>query len=168
VRKNAPLLIRANLIGSLVAAIVLAGCGGGGYSPGVISMPGGGGGGGSQTLQTAMLSGSLGFVNSAGRTVYVFDADLGHTGSVCTGTCAANWPPVGTPGALTTGFSSFTRIDNTTQLAYNGRPLYTFVLDTQAGQTSGDGVNAFGGLWHIARPAASSSSPGPMPSGGPY
>jgi len=38
----------------------------------------------------------VGGMNSAmaGKTLYVFDADLGMTGSVCNGDCAVAWPPV--------------------------------------------------------------------------
>jgi predicted lipoprotein with Yx(FWY)xxD motif len=38
------------------------------------------------------------------------------------------------------------------QLAYKTRALYTFSGDVRPGDTNGDGVNAFGGLWHVARP----------------
>jgi hypothetical protein len=44
--------------------------------------------------------------------------------------------------------------------------LYTYVADTAPGQASGNGVNAFGGLWHevptsgAAAPAASTSGQG--------
>jgi predicted lipoprotein with Yx(FWY)xxD motif len=106
-------------------------------------------------LATATLAGSPGFVNSSQRTVYVFDADLGTpNSSVCTGACAGNWPPVTVASgtALPSPWTSFMRADGSTQLAYKGRALYTFAFDTSAGQASGDGVNAFGGLWHVARP----------------
>ena len=36
------------------------------------------------------------------------------------------------------------------QLTYQGWPLYTFLRDTQPGQTSGDGSLNAGGLWPIA------------------
>ena len=70
------------------------------------------------------------------------------------GDCAANWPPVAPPTgkALVAPFSTITRDDGSKQLAFAGRPLYTFIVDQGPGQTSGDGINAFGGLWHIARP----------------
>ena len=50
------------------------------------------------------------------------------------------------------------------QLAFHGHPLYTFTGDTAPGQAKGNGVNAFGGLWHEApvsggaAPASSSTS----------
>ena len=146
--------IVSRVMPALTAAIVLAGCGGG-TSMGILPVmqhtpvPTG-----QATLATMTLKGSPGFVNSVGHTVYVFDADLASPGqSVCNGACAANWPPVGVPSAmLTSGFTSITRADSSKQLAFNGRPLYTFAFDVNVGDTNGDGVNAFGGLWHIARP----------------
>jgi predicted lipoprotein with Yx(FWY)xxD motif len=106
-------------------------------------------------LATASLASSPGFVNSANHTVYVFDADLGTpNASTCSGACAANWPPVTVPAgtAAPAPWTTFLRGDGTTQVAYKGRAVYTFAFDTSAGQTNGDNVNAFGGVWHIARP----------------
>jgi predicted lipoprotein with Yx(FWY)xxD motif len=95
-----------------------------------------------------------GFVNAAQMTVYVFDADLAAPGtSTCNGGCAAIWPPIAPPStALSSGFSTIMRSDGTKQLAFQGRPLYLYSGDSAPGQTNGDGINAFGGLWHIARP----------------
>ena len=106
-------------------------------------------------LQTATILGSPGFVNANQRTVYVFDADLGTpNASTCSGVCAQNWPPVTIAAGtnLPAPFSSFQRADGTTQLAYKTRALYTFAFDTAPGQATGDLVNAFGGVWHVARP----------------
>ena len=117
-----------------------------------------------------MLNGSLGFVTPANFTTYVFDADLAFTsGSACGGACAVNWPPVPPPAGATIAapWSSFVRTDGKTQLRYNGRPLYTFIGDGAPGQATGDGVNAFGGLWHVGRPASSSATPTPAPTGNP-
>ena len=81
---------------------------------------------------------------SDGFTVYVFDNDLGTSGSTCNDTCAANWPPVlVTDGAVDNipGLSTITRDDNTMQAAYLGRPLYFYVGDTTKGDMKGQGVN---------------------------
>ncbi|MDQ6767842.1 MAG: ATP-binding protein [Candidatus Eremiobacteraeota bacterium] len=154
-----------NFVLPLVAAAMLAGCGGGSGTSSVTHMPAIQPG---QVLSTATLRGAPGFVNAAGLTVYVFDADLASPGhSVCNGACAANWPPLAAPASsLPAPWSTITRSDGSLQLAYSGRPLYMFAFDTRAGDTNGDGVNAFGGLWHIARPKAVSSAT--MGGGGPY
>src|SRR5664279_5716311 len=122
------------------------------------------------TLKTAQINGAQAFVTAAGLTVYIFDADLAAPGtSTCNGACATNWPPVAPPAgvALSAHFATLTRTDGSTQLTYSGRPLYTFIADSASGQANGDGLNAFGGLWHVSRPAGSSSgtSPNPPPVG---
>jgi predicted lipoprotein with Yx(FWY)xxD motif len=91
--------------------------------------------------------------DAEGMTLYIFTNDVPGSGaSVCNDDCAANWPPYfvegatlpeGTPGELTT----ITRDDGTMQLAYNGMPLYLWVGDTEAGQTTGEGV---GDVWFVA------------------
>jgi len=97
-------------------------------------------------------------VNSKGRTLYMFAADQGTT-SACNDACATNWPPLenATPkagkGVKASLVSTSTRADGKTQVVYNGHPLYTFQVDKKAGQTNGQGVNAFGGLWHVLSPA---------------
>jgi predicted lipoprotein with Yx(FWY)xxD motif len=109
---------------------------------------------GSMPLATATLLGSPGFIDPSGSTAYVFDGDLTQANaSTCNGNCAVAWPPISPPsGTLPSGWTSFTRQDGTTQLAYKGRALYTYSGDTAAGTTNGDGLNQFGGIWHVARP----------------
>ena len=140
-----------------LASTLIAGCGSGSYGassayPGPAPMPSPS----PQTvpLSTSTLKGSAGFVDDAGHTVYVFDADLQTPGqSVCNGQCAQNWPPLIAPsGTLASPYSTIARQDGRTQLAYKGRPLYAFSGDGSPGQTNGDGLDAFGGIWHIARP----------------
>jgi transforming growth factor-beta-induced protein len=84
---------------------------------------------------------------SPGLTLYVFDNDLGTSGSVCNGGCAGAWPPVLVTDdevANIPGLSIITRDDDSKQVAYKGRPLYFFQSDTAAGDMTGDGV---GGVW---------------------
>ena len=40
------------------------------------------------------------------------------------------------------------RADGTMQVTYNKHPLYTFALDKQAGQTTGEGSSNFGAKWY--------------------
>jgi predicted lipoprotein with Yx(FWY)xxD motif len=154
-----------------VAAALLGACSGGGNAVAPMNRPptSGGGGGAAGVLSTRMLKGGPGFVTASGFTVYVFDLDLTNPGhSSCNGPCAQNWPPVAPPaGATLDGqFATITRSDGSSQLTYAGRPLYTFIADSAPGQANGDGLNAFGGVWHIARPQSMPASPTPMPSGG--
>jgi predicted lipoprotein with Yx(FWY)xxD motif len=89
--------------------------------------------------------------------VYSFAPDT-STKSNCNGTCAQNWPPVkgpATASGVKGAFATIKRSDGSTQLTFHRHPLYTFLGDKSPGQASGNGVNAFGGLWHEApRPAA--------------
>jgi predicted lipoprotein with Yx(FWY)xxD motif len=75
---------------------------------------------------------------------------------MCTGACAANWPPLLThgaplagPGTLTTLLGTTNRADGTVQVTYNGHPLYYFVGDRAPGQTNGEALNAFGDDWYV-------------------
>jgi predicted lipoprotein with Yx(FWY)xxD motif len=110
-------------------------------------------------------------VNSKGRTLYLFQADSGTT-SACTDACAAAWPPLSnaTPkvgkGAKASLASTATRSDGKPQVIYNGHPLYTYAGDTKAGNTNGQGVNTFGGLWYVLSPTGTEITSTPSTSGG--
>jgi predicted lipoprotein with Yx(FWY)xxD motif len=94
-----------------------------------------------------------------GRTLYLFRADHGTT-SACYGKCATFWPPLLTgskPMAMTgvkaTLLGTTKRTDGKLQVTYKGHPLYTFVKDTKAGMTTGEGSNAFGAKWYALAPS---------------
>ena len=106
-------------------------------------------------------TGSVGayLTDGSGRSLYLFAADSGGK-SVCTGACAAAWPPLTTKGNPTAGsgatasmLTTFTRSDGSTQVVYNGHPLYYYAADTSPGATTGQGLNVFGGLWWLVSPA---------------
>ena len=88
-------------------------------------------------------------------TLYVFDNDTTAGQSSCNAGCVESWPPLTVDGAATAGagvsgeIGSITRDDGSTQVTYNGSPLYYYAADQAAGDSSGDGV---GGVWHIAAP----------------
>ena len=98
-------------------------------------------------------------VDDNGKTLYLFEADT-STKSTCSGDCAQAWPPVTTSGApkAAGGASSSllgttVRGDGTTQVTYNGHPLYRFISDTKPGDTTGEGSTAFGAGWDVLSPA---------------
>jgi predicted lipoprotein with Yx(FWY)xxD motif len=98
-------------------------------------------------------------VDSKGITLYDFPPDKGTT-SVCYGACAALWPPLLThgtplagPGARTSLLGTTKRKDGKLQVTYRGHPLYYFVTDRKPGQTTGQGLNQFGGPWWVISPA---------------
>ncbi|ROM64865.1 hypothetical protein BK653_21890 [Pseudomonas brassicacearum] len=86
-----------------------------------------------------------------GMTLYTFAKDAGAK-SMCNDKCAANWPPLkAESGDKSTGeWTVITRDDGTKQWAYDGKPLYTFVMDKKAGDMTGDGK--MDGAWKVAKP----------------
>jgi predicted lipoprotein with Yx(FWY)xxD motif len=101
-------------------------------------------------LTTRTIGGTKVLTNSKGFTLYSFAPDTPTT-SKCYGSCAAYWPPVIGSSAAGSGLPGKTatikRTDGTTQLTYNGHPLYTYIGDTAPGQASGNNLNLNGGLW---------------------
>jgi predicted lipoprotein with Yx(FWY)xxD motif len=113
------------------------------------------------TVSTASTGLGRILVDSRGRTLYMFGKDKNGK-SACSGQCAANWPPLvtsgkprATSGARASLLGTTKRADGRMQVTYNQHPLYTFVKDTKKGQTNGEGLNAFGGVWSAVSPAGS-------------
>ncbi len=110
----------------------------------------------------AVKHSKLGTILAAGPkhlTVYLFEADKGGQ-SACSGACAAAWPPVTTGGrpqasgsASSSHLGTITRSDGTTQVTYNGHPLYFFVKDKDDGDAYGQGEKAFGADWYVLAPS---------------
>jgi len=97
-------------------------------------------------------------VDSKGISLYDFPPDKG-TMSVCYGACAALWPPVIThgkpvagPGVRASLLGTTKRKDGKLEVTYNGHPLYYWVGDHKPGQTTGQGLNQFGGPWWVLSP----------------
>ena|SRR2546422_3063774 len=93
-------------------------------------------------------------VSSRGHTLYLFAKDRSGK-SACTASCAKYWVPLVTAGKPTAGsgvkaslLGTTKRANGSLQVTYNKHPLYTYVLDKQAGQTSGEAVSAFGAKWY--------------------
>jgi predicted lipoprotein with Yx(FWY)xxD motif len=165
-----PIAILASSAGLALAPVAIAACGGGGAT--AAAPP-------AKTTSTSPTSIGTGktalgtiLVDSQGRTLYLFTHDSSTT-STCSGPCATAWPPLmatgaptATSGANAALLGTIKRADGTTQLTYNGHPLYRFIKDVSPGQTNGQGVVAFGGLWFAVTAAgnqaghASSSNSG--------
>ena len=162
---------------ALVAALLAAGCGssstnaasgstsskstGGGYGYGApaasatTTTPANG----SATISSRMTSLGQVLVDGNGMTIYLFEKDKGTT-SMCDSSCAKFWPPVTTSGAPKAGSSvtaaklgTTKRADGTTEVTYNGHPLYLYTGDKSPGDVTGQGLNAFGALWYVVSPA---------------
>ena len=117
--------------------------------------------GGSYPLAVATVAAGKTLTGEDGKTLYLFKKDVANSGkSVCNGDCATNWPPytldtgetLAKDAAVTGTVTMITRDDGTKQVAYNGWPLYYFKGDKAAGDSNGQNINAFGGIWVIAAP----------------
>ncbi|MGH2936124.1 MAG: COG4315 family predicted lipoprotein [Gaiellaceae bacterium] len=94
---------------------------------------------------------------SAGKALYVFEADKGTT-SHCYGACAKAWPPLLTKGAPVAGkgidhmlLGVAMRKNGAHQVTYKGHPLYRYSGDP-IGKAKCQHVNANGGLWLVIAP----------------
>ena len=90
-------------------------------------------------------------VDHKGMTLYTFAKDADGK-SMCNDKCATNWPPLMVEGNHNNmgKWTMGKRDDGTQQWAYDGKPLYTFVMDKQAGDKTGDGK--MDGAWKVAKP----------------
>jgi predicted lipoprotein with Yx(FWY)xxD motif len=134
-----------------VVVLAVAGCGGGGNS--VVQPKTSNGRPATIGIANTGLGSIL--VDAKGRTLYLFQKDVG-TKSACTGACATDWPPLRAAEKPTLGSGAnpslagtTPRSDGTPQVIYNRHPLYLFSGDQKSGDTNGQGVNAFGGLWYV-------------------
>jgi predicted lipoprotein with Yx(FWY)xxD motif len=118
-------------------------------------------GGSTQGVRLHIAKTHLGriLVDSKGITLYDFPPDKGKT-SVCYGACAALWPPLITHGKPVAGkgvraslLGTTRRKDGKREVTYGGHPLYYFVQDRKPGQTTGQGLNQFGGPWWVLSPS---------------
>ncbi len=143
----------ASAMASASAAAPAAGYGGGRYGSGDNAGSSSPAGGVVVSVATTGLGPVLAGPN--GLTLYTRKGDTA-TSSTCTGGCAAAWPPltVAAGGKATAGpgvhgtLGTLTRADGTTQVTYNGLPLYGWQSDTKPGDTTGQGVGGFS----IAKP----------------
>lgn len=94
-------------------------------------------------------------VDDQGMTLYLFEPDE-QSASTCEDECAANWPPFLTDGDPAAGegadaalLGTTERPDGTTQVTYDGWPLYHFGADEAPGDTNGQGIND---VWWMVGP----------------
>jgi predicted lipoprotein with Yx(FWY)xxD motif len=113
----------------------------------------------SNTVRTA--HGALGthLVGSSGHSLYLWLGDTKGR-SNCAGACAKAWPPLTTTGkptasggATAADLGTVTRANGIKQVTYKGHPLYYFAGDSGAGQTNGQGSDAFGAKWWLVAPS---------------
>jgi predicted lipoprotein with Yx(FWY)xxD motif len=172
-------MIRLIVIGATAGALLVAGCGGDDDDD-----PGAGGGtattlqatGPTNTAPAAPASTGAGTTIKTGdsqfgdvlfdgddQAIYYFDKESGPA-SECYGACADAWPPVLTKGepraaaGVEQGLLGTTqRDDGTTQVTYDGHPLYLYAHEGPNQVTCHD-VSEFGGLWLAVEPNAQAVS----------
>jgi predicted lipoprotein with Yx(FWY)xxD motif len=114
-------------------------------------------------------------VDANGRVLYLFEADK-RDQSTLSAAGQAVWPPLTSPtkpaagsGVTASQITLIRGAAGTSQVAYNGHPLYYYVGDQGRGQTKGQGLNQFGALWYVLSPAGTAitsapTTPAPAPS----
>lgn len=138
-------------------AILAAACGGTGTAYGGSSargnMPPSTG-----ALSVKVATSGLGsfLTDGHGRTLYLFTRDSGASSS-CSGGCSSVWPPLTSSSMVQVGAGASASLLGATsggqkQITYDGHPLYYYVGDAMPGQTNGEQLNQFGGLWYAVSP----------------
>jgi predicted lipoprotein with Yx(FWY)xxD motif len=111
----------------------------------------------STTIGSGKVKAGTVVVNSSGLTLYSFAHDSKNK-STCYGACAKVWIPLTTTGSVLvksgSGLSQTLvgkakRTDGTTQVTYNGHPLYHYTGDTKPGQQNGQNKMQFGARWYV-------------------
>ncbi|TDL32295.1 hypothetical protein [Arthrobacter nitrophenolicus] len=91
------------------------------------------------------------------QAIYIWESEEGSTPE-CYDDCAEAWPPVLTDGAPTASgevdsalLGTTKRRDGTTQVTYNGHPLYLYAHEGP-GEVKCHNVSTHGGLWWVIDP----------------
>jgi len=102
-------------------------------------------------------------VDGQGITLYMFATDVRGEPSRCYDICAVQWPPVVLPAGVTRPVAgpgidaallgSASRVEGTTQVTYNGWPLYVWPPDKGPGEATGQALTNAGGHWYVLSPS---------------
>jgi predicted lipoprotein with Yx(FWY)xxD motif len=104
-------------------------------------------------------------VNGKGRAVYMLSGDTTrHPKCTKANGCFSFWPPVTVASAKSVSkapavkgrLGTFKR-NGISQVTLGGHPLYTFSNDHRKHHATGEGVNGFGGIWHVIKVAGGGS-----------
>ena len=119
------------------------------------------GGGAEGPDGTAIVTGDSEFgemlFDERDQAIYIFENDS-EGESVCYDECAEAWPPVLTKGEPEAGggvqadlLGTVKRDDGSTQVTYDGQPLY-FYANEEPGEVRCHNVDLNGGLWWVVGP----------------
>jgi predicted lipoprotein with Yx(FWY)xxD motif len=95
--------------------------------------------------------------DSQGMTLYTLTSN--GKAVTCDATCASVWPPLELPPGVTTpsGGPGVTNLaaaagpNGTMIVTFQGLPLYRFTKDKDSGDAYGEGLQSFGGTWHVVK-----------------
>lgn len=149
-------------VAAAAIGLLAAGCGGSAYSSGPYGSPV------PASAAARIAAARVGLANTPlgrivvdgnGRTLYLFEKDRNRR-SACYGQCATYWPPLlthGKPvarsGVKQSLLGMSRRANGSEQVTYAGHPLYRYVQDQKPGQTTGEGLQLYGGGWDALSPA---------------
>ena len=134
---------------ALAAALLLAACGGGNDDGAATA---------SSASSTVSLDNGL-LVDSDNAALYTSEQEKSGK-IVCTAKCTSIWLPLAAPGSgqptagdgVSGRLATVKRPDGSRQVTLDGRPLYRFAEDSEAGKATGDGLtDNFDGqqfTWH--------------------
>ena len=105
---------------------------------------------GNKLIHTREFQGVVYTMSQSHMSLYDVHGDTDGV-SNCYGDCAVTWPPalLKATARLGKSYTLIERTDGTMQIAFKGRPLYTYINDANTGDLTGDGI---GGVWHMSRP----------------
>jgi predicted lipoprotein with Yx(FWY)xxD motif len=145
------------LVLATAVLLALAACGGGSDSSA------------GATVSSQMVDGvGRVLVDSEGAALYAADQEANGK-VVCTGSCTSIWKPLTVSGGMPAAgdgldgkLGVMSRPDGSRQVTFDGRLLYTFAEDEDAGTVTGNGAaDSFDGTsftWHVATPTGISTS----------
>jgi predicted lipoprotein with Yx(FWY)xxD motif len=90
----------------------------------------------------------------SGKTLYTL-TDANGAAVECTGACLTAWPAYTVSADAKVkapkGVKSLGTTTDTHQLTWKSLPLYTFAGDPSPKVATGEGLNSFGGTWHVVK-----------------
>jgi predicted lipoprotein with Yx(FWY)xxD motif len=107
-------------------------------------------------------------INAKGRAIYTLTGDTTkHPKCTKASGCFSFWPPVtvssakglSKAGGVKGKLGTFKR-NGIIQVTLGGHPLYTFANDHSRATATGEGINGFGGIWHVVTDPSGGRSSG--------
>ena len=110
-------------------------------------------------LVTTKTDAKLGTILADDKGMTLYTLTSAGAAVTCDATCTAVWPPLELPsGVLTptstpdvTGLGTTAGPTGTTIVTHDGLPLYRFSRDQTPADALGEGIQSFGGVWHVVK-----------------